>query len=560
MSHPSLAGPPAIKQNVRMAKSLFQLFNKHLHSNKQVDTSVCRGLKKYLPTGKRHLRTETGSYVAEFEHGFCTGIEPGDLIEQIDALLHAGQIIKDGDTCHVSRLVWNYKDVVVKRYNHKGLFHSLRHTIKKSRARKAWLHARRLGALNVATPRPVAYVEHRRGLVVWQSYLVTEYVEGQMLYDFIRDDNVAEQQRLDAIRQVVELLDKLWKYSITHGDLKHTNVLITESGPVLTDLYAMIVHRWKLLYRNKRKKDMERFLRKMSVSPKLYGHCRMLVSSTTDYPNELADDFDTVRTDSWTVRIRKSFHEHDIGDLISLTDSSKGRFTRVKSSDYAQVFRGSVSLGGEDHVLYLKRYLCRSAFDFIKHLIRPSRARRAFNASLMLQNNAFDAPPVIGLFERRVGPFCSDNFLLTEEVENAGSMVEILKDLCRNSDADTLARKRALIRAFGETVGQMHAEGIFHGDLRLGNVLVVQEEQKWRFFLIDNERTHKSHSLSARLRLKNLVQVNMFIHGISNTDRLRFFRAYLSMNPSIQMRYGRWAERIIARTNKRLSRKDWFKS
>jgi len=528
-----------------------------MHSNKQTNSAACRGLKSYLPTGARRLRTETGTYVAEFDRDFCADINPADLIEQIDALLHAGQVIKNGDTCHVSRLVWNHKDVVVKRYNHKGIVHSLRHTIKKSRARKAWLHAHRLQALNVATPRPVAYIEHRKGLLVWQSYLVTEYVEGTMLHSFIRDNNIAQRHRLDAITQVVDLLNRLWKYRITHGDLKHTNVLVTERGPILTDLDAMMVHRWKFLYRSKQKKDVERFLRKTNVSPDLYDHCRVLVSNAADSPERLAKDFDKMRTDGWAVRIRKGFPKHNIRDMLSLSNSSKGRFSRVKSSDYARVFRGRISFDGTDHVLYLKRYLCRSALDFIKHLFRPSRAKRAANASLMLQNNGFDAPVVIGLFERRVGPFCSGNFLLTEEVGNARSMVEVLTDLCREPVAGTLGRKRDLIRAFAETIGQMHAEGIFHGDLRLGNVLVVREEQKWLFFFIDNERTQKFHSLPARLRLKNLVQANMYPFGITNTDRLRFFRAYLGVNPSIQVRYGRWAEKIIAKTDKRLSRKDW---
>ena len=550
----------AIKQTILMADFLLQLLDKHMRSRKQVNSAACQGLKSYLPTHTRHLQTKAGTFVARFDHSFCDGIDPADLIEQIDALLHAGQTIKDGDTCHVSRLVWNHKDVVVKRYNHKGIVHSLRHTIKKSRARKAWLHAHRLQALKVATPRAVAYFEHRKGLLLWQSYLVTEYVEGRMLHSFIRDDKVTEQHRLDAITQVVDLLNKLWKHRITHGDLKHTNVLITERGPILTDLDAMIVHRWKLPYRSRQKKDVERFLKKTDVSPDLYDHCRVLVSDAADYPEKLAADFDKERCDGWAVRIRKGFGKDDVRDLLSLSDSSKGRFSRVKSSDYARVFRGTISFDGTDHVLYLKRYLYRSVLDFMKHLFRPSRAKRAFNASLMLQNHGFDAPVVVGLFEHRLGPFCSDNVLLTEEVENARSMVEVLTDLCRDTVADTLVRKRDLIRAFAETLGQMHAEGIFHGDLRLGNVLVVQQEQMWRFFFIDNERTQKFHGLAARLRLKNLVQVNMFIHGISNTDRLRFFRAYLSMNPSIQMRYGRWAAKIIARTNKRLSRKDWFES
>ena len=40
--------------------------------------------------------------------------------------------------------------------------------------------------------KPLAYIELRRGLLVWQSYLVTKYVEGQKLYDFLRNSNVAD--------------------------------------------------------------------------------------------------------------------------------------------------------------------------------------------------------------------------------------------------------------------------------------------------------------------------------------------------------------------------------
>ena len=516
-------------------------------------------MKQYLPVRNKCLRTKAGSYVAEFDGDFRLDAKPANLIEQIEELLNTGQVIKDGDTCHVSRLVWNYKDVVVKRYNHKGLIHSLRHTVKKSRARKAWLHARRLGALNIATPTPVAYVEQRKGHLVWQSYLVTEYVDGRLLYDFVRDDGIPEQRRLNAIRQVVELLDELWKHGLTHGDLKHTNVLITEDGPVLTDLDAMAVHRWKLLYRNRRKKDMDRFLRKMSVSPDLYVHCRVLVSHATGSTNKLVD-FDKLSRKGWRIRIRKRMSVHDIEHFLSPDDTSEGPLARIHSSDCTRVFRGGISREGAKNGFYLKQYLCRSSLDFVKHIFRQSRARRAFNASLMIRQNGFDAPEVVGLFERRLGPFCTENALLTEEVKAGRSMVEVLNDLCRDTRAGALARKRALIRAFAETVGRMHARGIFHGDLRLGNVLVVEQEQSRRFYFIDNERTREFHHLPARLRLKNLVQVNLFIHGITNTDRMRFFSAYLAVNPSIQKNYRRWAEKIIAKTNERLSRKDWLDS
>jgi tRNA A-37 threonylcarbamoyl transferase component Bud32 len=215
-----------------------------------------KGLKKCLRTSKRHLQIKAGRYIAVFDRAFCQKAEPLDFIEQIDAMMDEGKILKNGNTCYVSRIKWNDKDVVVKRYNHKGLIHSLRHTIKRSRARRGWLHGHRLGTLKIATPRPLAYIDQRRWLLIWQSYLVTEYVKGQKLRSFLRDSNVAEEQRLVVTRQVKELLDKMGKYRITHGDLKHTNILVTENGSVLTDLDAMRAHRWSWMFKIKRDKDI----------------------------------------------------------------------------------------------------------------------------------------------------------------------------------------------------------------------------------------------------------------------------------------------------------------
>lgn len=543
----------------QLKKSDEALFWKRLTAHRK--RSLGKGLKRCLRTSKRHLQIKTNRYVAEFDRGFCRGAEPLNFIKQIDMLMDDGQILKNSDTCCVSRITWNNKDIVVKRYNHKGFIHSLRHTLKRSRAYKGWLHAHHLEALNIATPEPLAYIEHRRGLLIWQSYLVTEYVDGQKLYDFLRDDNITEQQRIDEIQRVVKLLGKLWKYRTTHGDLKHSNVLITENGPVLTDLDGMIAHRWELPYRNRRAKDMERFLKKTDISPALHNYCRLLISGKRQFSQKPADDFDKMRTDNWIIRIRKDFPKEDIKNLISVNAplaEGRGQFIKVPSSDYTNVFRCNISINGISHTLYLKRYLCRSAMDFVKHLFRPSRARRAFNASLMLQKNGFDAPAVIGLFERRLGPFYTDNFLLTEDVDKAKSALQLLADICENSGKNTSVHKRTLITAFAKTIGQMHAKGIFHGDLRLGNVLVVKEGQNWRFFFIDNERTKKFYHLPDRFRLKNMVQVNMFQCGISNIDRLRFFKTYLRENPSIARKQNKWGKKIVAKTNHRLRKKDWL--
>jgi len=225
---------------------------------------INNALKKCLRTSKRNLRIEIidRGYLTVFDRAFSSGAEPLDFIEQIDDLMDKGAILKDGNTCYVSRLMWNDKDVVVKRYNHKDFIHSLRHTIKRSRARQGWLHANRLMMLQIPTPKPLAYIEKRKFKLVWQSYLVTEYVDGQKLYDFLRDGKKGKEEHSMVTQRITELLDKMGKYRITHGDLKHSNILIADNGPMLTDLDGMKVHRWNWAYKIRRAKDLKRFLKK----------------------------------------------------------------------------------------------------------------------------------------------------------------------------------------------------------------------------------------------------------------------------------------------------------
>jgi serine/threonine protein kinase len=113
--------------------------------------------------------------------------------------------------------------------------------------------------LQIATPKPLAYIEQHRGPLVWKSYLVTEYVDGQKLYHFLRNGSVTQQQRSAVTQQIMDLLNNLGQYRITHGDLKHTNILITKNGPVLTDLDAMKTHKWNWTYKARQIKDLERF-------------------------------------------------------------------------------------------------------------------------------------------------------------------------------------------------------------------------------------------------------------------------------------------------------------
>lgn len=229
--------------------------------------AIRHGLKKCLRTSIRCLRIESGRCTAVFDKSFLDRAGVVDFIRRLDAVMDEGHVLKKGNTCFVSRAKWEGKEIAIKRYNHKGLVHSLRHTIKGSRARRGWLHAHRLVMLDICTPKPLAFIERRKAGLLWNSYLVTEFVEGRSLHTFLCDGIVPQEQRLKTARRVVSLLDQMAENKITHGDLKHSNILIAEAGPVLTDLDGMKVHALGRRCRLRHLKDVKRFTRELSIGP-----------------------------------------------------------------------------------------------------------------------------------------------------------------------------------------------------------------------------------------------------------------------------------------------------
>ncbi len=225
-------------------------------------------LRECMQTGQRYLRITSSGYRAVFDRAFCNSGENGDqeaFIEQIESLMTEGHVLKNGNTCHVVKARWNGKDIVIKRYNNKGFFHSLRHTIKRSRARRCWLNAHRLTFLNIPTPQSLAYIEKRSGLLIVQSYIVTEYVAGKDIYNFLEDIKSSKQQYDATIQQIRDILQALKQNNICHGDMKYLNIMATQNGPTLIDLDAMVVFRSKYMFFFRRNKDHARLSRKIPI-------------------------------------------------------------------------------------------------------------------------------------------------------------------------------------------------------------------------------------------------------------------------------------------------------
>jgi tRNA A-37 threonylcarbamoyl transferase component Bud32 len=480
----------------------------------------------------------------------CPDGQIPSLAAVLDPTIDSGDYIKRHDLSDVYRVQWAGRDVVVKRYNHVGLIHSLRHTIKGSRARRGWWNGQRLLRLGIPTPRPIACIDECRGPLLWRSWLITEYVDGPNLQRVLEDDDVPAGRKRRLIHQTLRLIDRMRSRGISHGDMKHTNIRCVENRVVLTDLDGMEVASVPRLCR--RGRDIARFLLPLRMPADVDA------GDGRERQDEGSLSFIKLTRDGCRLWINADYRQPDLEDaLLAGPDVVRQRLKAepVQSAASSRVHRLTAAFNGRQRALYLKEYLHRSLLDQMKHWIRPNRAIRSAWASRMLQARGFGAPDMVGVGEIGSGLAGSRAFTVTLEITNA---VPIYRYFAGDSDAGpscSLQERRQLLRQFGQTIGLMHRDAIVHGDLRLGNVLVRRHDGRWEFFFIDNERTRKWPWLPRRLRLKNLVQVNM-LPGISNTDRLRFFQAYTVLNPRVRLRYRRWAGAVLAMTRRRWARRN----
>ncbi len=204
-------------------------------------------------------------------------------------------------------------------------------------------------------------------------------------------------------------------------------------------------------------------------------------------------------------------------------------------------------------VHFFKRFLVRNKRDRIKRLFKKSRARRTFDAAEALQARGFAAPRHRCIIELVSFGLVRESALVSEDLSQAESVSDALAD--KRADSK---QKRRLVQELGGEIGRLHRAGIYHGDLRLGNVLCRETEDGSGFCFIDNERTRVYRRLPMARRLQNLVQANMMLRGVTMTDRLRFWKAYQRAGGLSDKQAACIIRTTMERTRKRWKRKNWL--
>jgi serine/threonine protein kinase len=192
------------------------------------------------------------------------------------------------------------------------------------------------------------------------------------------------------------------------------------------------------------------------------------------------------------------------------------------------------------------------------HIVRKTRARRAWEGSILLEKSGFHTPELIAQVDVIKNLQIQKNFLITEYITPSLRVTEHIKTLAKKEpSSEDLTRKRNFLTALGRLIGRLHNAGIYHGDLRSGNILMKHPDNAPLFYFIDNERNrYFSKGIPSRLREKNLTQINMIVTPqLTFSDRLRFFEAYIAENPELKPVTKDWVRRVFIKTRLRLRKK-----
>ena len=204
-----------------------------------------------------------------FRHDFLCDRQHWPQLQRLmvypENMIGDGTPLKLGNSATVVRITLDDVSYIVKRYNIKSFSHRVRRFFKR-RARLAWCNGHHLAFLKIPTARPLALLEQRWGWFNGVCYLVMPDCGERNLGQALS----TEPECFDRVApETVAILQALSAAGLQHGDLKATNFVLSDQGPVLIDYDAVV--------RGSQQVDRRRFLANWDSQPDLQARWRQML-------------------------------------------------------------------------------------------------------------------------------------------------------------------------------------------------------------------------------------------------------------------------------------------
>ena len=478
--------------------------------------------------------------------------------------------------------------VFVKRFATGGLVGLAKYAVVPSRAEAEWRAARALREAGIPSSEAIAVAEARRGPLLLDAFVVLREVKGAMdlvPWMFRRypgegpwpPDRAGERARL--LERLGGLVRRLHDAGFVHPDLHGGNLLLSGApdAPEMTIIDLHTVRRRAAVAAAERERDLVRVLHSMITATDAAE--RAAVARAYDAAGPAFPGGDAA------ARVERRIAALEGERLRSRTRRRKllgptGRFDVARRGDLSLVFlrrwgdgpflcaleehrraagaavlkRGGrstvtrVSVDGPDgpERLVVKETRVRGAGDLLRNALRPPRAVQGWIAGNGLWQRHLDCAEPRAVAVRGRWPLLRESFLVMEDAGGGERYDLRALRLWGGGPPGPRARaqKREDLERFGRFVGDLHAAGVYHGDLKAVNVFVREKHGAPAFCLVDYDRVaFGGGPVPRRRRLKNLAQLAASVGTfVGRSDRLRFYRAYASRLP------GAWEDRRPAAT------------
>jgi len=229
----------------------------------------------------------------------------------------------------------------------------------------------------------------------------------------------------------------------------------------------------------------------------------------------------------------------------------------IKDQRKIKVGRVPLEIGGKVKEIYLKRYNAFSWRYRIGSLFIPSGAFRSLVGATILTQGGFLTGESLAAVEHRSWGTLTKSFYLSAEVKG-GMTADVYwrERLAPLKGKEGFYRRRNFLKMLALLFRSLHAQNIYHNDLKDANILVAQSDSDAEsFYLLDLEGVRRYAHLVERRRIKNLVQLNRTMGRVlRGSERFYFLKEYLTERSFSRQEGRHWIKWIL----KKSQRADWY--
>jgi (heptosyl)LPS beta-1,4-glucosyltransferase len=173
---------------------------------------------------------------------WCDDRLPAEVVEaiwrgEVERLLYSSAPLQVKDRCIAVRYEHSSGPLLIKMHLWGDAWRTFRAVGREASARRCARLGLELHRRGIPTPAPRVCVERRIGPWNTRSFLVTDYIEGDSLYRYIRFGTRSSDDLRRVARQVAVIWQTMVESGISHNDMKPENFIVDERSDVwLIDL------------------------------------------------------------------------------------------------------------------------------------------------------------------------------------------------------------------------------------------------------------------------------------------------------------------------------------